>query len=169
MPHHRSQTRRRVTAAGIALLALGAVYGVGFASSGSAAWVVRGSGSSAEVTAGTAVDLSIGSATAATGLYPDGSKAVTFTVHNPNPFPVTIGSATVDSIAVSGGKTPSACTTADIAGLSGAMDPAAAGTTIDAGGDSPAFTVTVSMSAASDDACQGVVATPSVSVQAQAS
>jgi hypothetical protein len=167
MSHFR--IRRRLLAASLGLGGVTVAWSLGFAATGNAAWVVTGSGHASSVTAATASPLSVTGADAATGLYPTGSRTVTFTVHNPNDFDVTLDSATVSSIAVSGGKDAAACGTATIAGLTASMDPGAVGTEIPAGGDSAAFAVTVSMSAASDDACQGVVATPSVTVQGTAS
>ena len=163
------RTPRRLLAPGATLAVFAIAWSFGFAATGNAAWVVTGTGSSSSVTAATASALTVTGATSATGLYPGSSKAVTFTVHNPNPFDVTLDSATVSSIAVSGGKDAGVCTSAAIAGLTATMDAAAAGTEVAAGGDSPAFTVTVAMSIASADACQGVVATPSVTVQGAAS
>ncbi len=125
----RKRSRRRLTTGAAVTVTLGA-WSVGYASTGDAAWVITGSGSSATVAAGIAGSLSIAAATPATGLLPNGSKDVTFTVHNPNSFPVRISAAAVSSVAVSGGKDASVCTSSTIAGLTATMDTAAVGTFI---------------------------------------
>ena len=163
------RTSRRLIVAGATLAAFAVTWSFGFAATGNAAWVVTGTGSSSSVTAATASALTVTAVTPATGLYPGGSKVVTFTIHNPNPFDVTLDSATVSGVAVSGGKDAAICVSATVAGLNATMDAGAVGTEIVAGGDSPSFGVTVAMSIASADACQGVVATPTVTVQGTAS
>ena len=163
----RKRTRRRI-AMGVVVTVAATAWSVGYASTGDAAWLMTGSGNSASVAAGTAGSLSISAATPATGLVPNGSKDVTFTVHNPNAFPVKINGASVASLALSGGTDSTVCNSATVAGLNATMDGTAIGTTIPANGDSASLKVTIAMSAAADNACQGVSVTPSVSITAAA-
>ncbi|MGA8987296.1 hypothetical protein [Aeromicrobium sp.] len=134
-----------------------------------AAWMSNGTGSSQDVTAGTAASLTVNPVTPAiSGLVPGGSKVSSFTVTNNNSYKVTLGTVTVSGFTVSGGT---GCTSTN-AGLSSVVNSAAVGTDV-AGGGTPVssanLTVTVSMSAASDNGCQGATFTPNLSVSGASS
>ncbi len=134
-----------------------------------AAWTSSGTGDSQDVTAGTAATLVVNPVTpAVTGLVPLGSKVSNFTVTNNNSYQVTLGTVTVTSITVTGGT---GCTSGN-SGVTTVVNPAAVGTVVAGGGTAVAsanFTVTLSMSAASDNGCQGATFTPNLSVSGASS
>lgn len=148
-------TRRTATAGLVTLGLLGA--GIAFA-----AWTSTGSDSGA-ATADTAKNLTVVVDDTVTGLYPTGSKDVTFTVKNNNPYPVTLDTATVSNLAVAA---PSAgCTIHDVTtspvSVSDRLAPGATTTAT--------HVVTVNMGADADDACQGKTFTFDLSVSAHSS
>lgn len=134
-----------------------------------AAWTSTGSGDSQDVTAGTAAALHVSPVTpAVTGLVPDSSKVSNFTVSNDNDYEVTLATATVDSITVTGGA---GCTAAN-SDVTATINPAVVGTAVAGGGTDVAsanFTVTVAMGVDSDNGCQGATFTPNLSVSGASS
>ena len=157
--------RNKFRMAGLSVATAGVlVWGVGYASTGNAAWITTGTGTAATVTAGTTAALTVVGITPASGLQPNTNATSTFKVHNPNPFAVKITAASVTGYTLTGGKTPANCDTAAKAGLSPTMDGTAVDTIIPGNGDTSALTITTAMSNLSDDGCQSVVATPNVSV-----
>ena len=152
---------------------LGVVAGTFVAVMGSAvafaAWTSSGTGSAQDVVAGSAASLTVSPvAPAVAGLVPGGSRSSAFTVANANTYQVTLSSASVVSFTVTGGT---GCTAAN-SGVTGVINPSTVGTVVAGGGSavsSPNFTVAVSMSAASDNGCQGASFTPNVSVSGASS
>lgn len=155
--NERRGRRRAVVLFTAVITLLGGAFAV-------AAWLSNGSGSSQDVTAGTAANLTVSPVTpAVTGLVPSTSKVSSFTVANGNPYQVTLSSATVSSITVTGGT---GCTEAN-SDVTATINSSASGTVVAGGGStvsSANFTVTVSMGAASNNGCQGATFTPNVSV-----
>lgn len=127
-----------------------------------AAWTSQGTGSSGQVTAGTTKSLVITQGASASGLTPGSSTNSTYTITNPNTYPVTVTSIAVNSIAVTGGTgTPLACTSAN------SLVTATAGTgtvsiIIPSLGTSAAQTITLTMGADSANGCQGAVFVPNI-------
>ena len=139
-----------VAAATVGLLGLGVAL---------AAWTSTGEGSG-NVDAATAKPLTV-TVTDVNGLYPTGSVDVPFTVTNPNPYDVTVTSVTLKNVTVDGAH--SGCATSVISGtdLTGLSLSAAAD-----GGSTNSRNLTVAMSNAATDACQG--ATFTVTLEATA-
>ncbi len=154
----RRTRRRRVGTFGLALVALAG------GSLAFAAWLSNGTGTSQDVVAGSAAALTVNPVTpAVTGLVPGTSRVSNFTVSNANTYQVTLSSATVSSITVTGGT---GCTAGN-ADVTTTVNASAVGTVVAGGGSSVAsanFTVTVAMGAASDNGCQGATFTPNLSV-----
>ena len=89
------------------ILAVVAVVALIASIAGYAYWSTTGSGT-ASSTAGTTATVTItGSFT--TGIYPGGTKTVSFTATNPNPGTVRVGTVTLASVTT----TPSSCAAAD--------------------------------------------------------
>ncbi len=133
-------TTRRTAIIGTAVLALMGA-GVAFA-----AWTSTGTGSGT-ATGGTAVPLTVSVGTAS-GLTPTNSKPVSFTVTNTNPYAVTLSGATASNFTVDAGH--AGCNVASISG-----SPVVLSDVIPAAGTSPSRNVSIAMSNAANDACQG--------------
>lgn len=158
----RSNGRRTATFGGaFAALMAGAVA--------LAAWTSTGTGSSQDVTAGTAGALTVSPVTpATTGLVPGTSKTSQFTVANANSYAVTLSSVTVTGLTITGGT---GCTAANAA-VTSSVGASAVGTSVAGGGSpvsSPDFVVTLTMGAGSADGCQGATFTPQLSVSGASS
>jgi hypothetical protein len=148
------------------LLIIGAVLVIGTAIAGIAigAWSVSGSGTGyAKASTASAVTLSDASASTTADLYPGASGAVKLNVSNPNPFPVRI-------TAVSGNGTITSDKGASCDASTGVSFANQSSLTLDllANETNKVFTLAgaVSMSNASDNACQGAVFSVPVSVTA---
>jgi hypothetical protein len=146
------------------LLIIGAVLVIGTAIAGIAigAWSVSGSGTGyAKASTASAVTLSDASASTTADLYPGASGAVKLKVSNPNPFPVRI-------TAVSGNGTITSDKGASCDASTGVSFANQSSLTLDllANETNKVFTLAgaVSMSNASDNACQGAVFSVPVSV-----
>jgi hypothetical protein len=117
-----------------------------------AAWTSSGSGTGS-ATAGSAVDLNV-SGDPVSSLYPTVDLPATVDITNPNPYNVTLSSLDFTGATVDLGHStcdPSTVTVADLTGLSDVVQANGANTiTKD---------VTVSMSNAATDACQGATFT----------
>ena len=112
-----------------------------------AAWTSTGSGT-ATATAGSAKSLQVAS-TPATGLFPTGSVTVPVTVTNPNPYKVALSAVEFTGITTDKtGCSASTVTGTDLTGLSGAAN-------VIAPSGSVTKDVTVTMSNAAENACQG--------------
>lgn len=111
-----------------------------------AAWTSTGTGSG-DATAGTAGDLTV-SVGSASGLYPTGSVTVPFTVTNDNDYEVTLSGAEPSNFTVDAGH--STCNVASVDGVDVVLSDVVA-----AAGTSASRNVTVTMSNAATDACQG--------------
>jgi hypothetical protein len=152
---------------------LGIVAGTLVAVMGSAvafaAWTSSGTGSSQDVTAGTAASLAVSPlAGAVAGLVPGATKTSTFKVKNDNTYQVSLSAASVVSFTVTGGT---GCTEAN-SGVTGVINSSAVGTPVAGGGAEIShanFTVAVSMTAASDNGCKGATFTPNLSVSGASS
>ncbi len=142
-------TTRRTAIIGTAVLALMGA-GVAFA-----AWTSTGTGSGTAA-AGNAVPLTVTVSTA-TGLTPTNSKPVGFTVTNNNPYSVTLANAHPSGFTVDAGH--STCNVASISGadvtLSDVLAP---------GATSASHNVSIAMSNAATDACQGATFTFNLTV-----
>lgn len=80
-----ASTRRWRRSATITLLTIGAMLGsIAFAQ-----WLAKGEGQG-RAEAGAAEDLVVTAAAPSDAMYPGGTAAVALTVHNPNPYPVTV-------------------------------------------------------------------------------
>jgi hypothetical protein len=128
-----------------------------------AAWGTSGSGNG-YAKAGTASALTISDASASTtgDLYPGGTGALKLKVTNPNPFPVRITSVTKQTGGTITSDNGAACDAS-----TGVTFTDQTGLTLDlAGGATTTFTLpgAVSMSNASDNACQGAIFTIPVDV-----
>lgn len=123
-----------------------AITGAGIAF---AAWTSTGSGTGT-ATAGSAVNLVV-EGDDITGLYPTGTFPATVTITNPNPYDVTLsGLAFTGATADKAACNAASVTVADLTGLSDVV----------AKNDGSVMKdVTVSMSNAAVDACQGAVFT----------
>ena len=125
----------------------GVVTGLMGAGIAFAAWTSTGSGS-ATATAGSAKSLQVATSPA-TGLYPTGSVTVPVTVTNPNPYKVALSSIEFTGISTDKtGCSAGAVTGTDLTGLSGAAN-------VIAPSGSVTKELTVSMSNAAENACQG--------------
>ena len=148
------------------LLIIGAVLVIGTAIAGIAigAWSVSGSGTGyAKASTASAVTLSDASASTTADLYPGASGPVKLKVSNPNPFPVRI-------TAVSGNGAITSDKGASCDASTGVSFANQSSLTLDllANETNKVFTLAgaVSMSNASDNACQGAVFSVPVSVTA---
>jgi hypothetical protein len=130
-----------------------AILAVGAAGIAYAAWNATGGGS-ASTTATTAQVLSVVDIAPAAALYPGGSSAVKFTIHNPNPYPVKVTSIT-------GGTITSNVTTCTGTGTGVSFDnQLSTNYLVPAGGDLDVTLASAAhMSNASDNTCQGAVFT----------
>lgn len=139
---------------GLALLTGGTAY---------AYWTTTGAGTGT-ASATMAQTLSAGPATVASGLYPGATGiAGTATVSNPNPFPVTITSASFALPTASGSL--GTCTTTGVTLTAGTLPtvPAKAG-----GQDGTvALPFTAAMTNASQTGCQGATFTSTVTLAGQ--
>ena len=121
----------------VALIGLGVAY---------AAWTSTGTGAGT-ATAGTAASLTVTVGSGA-NLYPTGTVDVGFTVKNNNPYEVTLSSAHPQGISVDAAH--SGCNVASVTAADVPLSDAIA-----AGATSPSHNVSLSMSNAAVDACQG--------------
>jgi hypothetical protein len=121
----------------VALIGVGVAY---------AAWTSTGTGTGT-ASAGTAASLTVTVGTG-TNLYPTGSVNVGFTVKNNNPYQVTLSNAHPQNVSVDAAH--SACNVASVTAADVAVSDVIA-----AGATSPSHNVTLSMSNAAVDACQG--------------
>jgi hypothetical protein len=124
-----------------------------------ALWSANGSGSG-QAKALTAQTITVGAATATADLYPGGpAGAVSFTLTNPNPYPVTLTSMTPGSITSSD---PVNCPVTNVAAV------AKTGLALNVGASATTGGLTIpgvmSMVAAAPDGCQGVTFTVSLSL-----
>jgi hypothetical protein len=121
------------------------LFGAGIAY---AAWTSTGLGSG-DVTAGSAQNLSIAGADVS-GLYPTKSVTQTLTFTNPNSYDVTITDLVQDgAVTVDSGHSGCNASSVSFAGLSGLS------LVVPAGTNNVTKDVTVAMSNAANDACQG--------------
>ena len=150
----RSVVKRRravaLLASAVALSAAGLVF---------AAWLASGGGSG-YAQAGTAQALSTVSVSAATGdaLYPGGTGDVVIKISNPNPYPVSITSVSLDGAAsaITADAGHAACTTTGVS----FTDQTGLSIAVPANGDATAtLTDAVAMSNASLNGCQGATFT----------
>lgn len=156
IPVKAGRNKRRL---GIVVVAFLAVMGGAIAI---AAWTSNGTGDSGSVAAGTATPLVITQGTPAIGLTPGTSKDSTYTITNPNTYPVTVTSITLNSIGVTGGTgLPAPCTSANSA-VTATAGTGAASITIAAAGTSAAQAVTLTMGNTSANGCQTAVFTPNI-------
>jgi hypothetical protein len=138
----RTATRRTaIVAATVAGLA---VTGVAFA-----AWTSTGTGT-ATATAGHAQNLVVDGADDVTGLFPTGSVTVPVTVTNPNPYKVKLSSLTFDSATTTKAGCDASVVTAPSQSPTNELAANNGSATID---------VTVSMSNAAANECQGAAFT----------
>jgi hypothetical protein len=129
------------------LIVGGTVAGLMGAGVAFAAWTSTGTGT-ATATAGSAKSLQV-TAGAAAGLFPTGSVTVPVTVTNPNPYKVALSAVEVTGISTSTpGCSSGTVTGTDLTGLTGA-------TNVIAPSASLTKDVTVTMSNAAENACQG--------------
>jgi hypothetical protein len=136
----RTSLKRSIVIGGTVAGLMGA--GVAFA-----AWTSTGTGT-ATATADSAKSLQVTSSPV-TGLFPTGSIAVPVTVTNPNPYKVALSSLQVVGIATDRtGCSAGSVTGADLTGLSGAAN-------VIAPSGSLTKDLTVTMSNAAENACQG--------------
>lgn len=127
-----------------------------------AAWTGTGTGDSGSVAAGTTTPLVITQGTPAVGLTPGTSKDSTYTITNPNTYPVTVTSITLNSIGVSGGTgVPAPCTSVNAA-VTVTAGTGTVSIAIAAAGTSTAQTLTLTMGSTSANGCQSAVFTPNV-------
>ncbi len=136
------RTSKRVLVVGGTVAALTGV-GVAFA-----AWTSTGTGSGT-TTAGTAKDLTVTAATP-TGLFPTGTVTMPVTVTNNNPYKVQLNTIEFVDAAVS---TPG-CSASTVSSAGGSYQDV-----VIVPGGSVSKDLTVSMSNAAEDACQGAVFT----------
>jgi predicted transcriptional regulator len=127
-----------------------------------AAWTSTGSGTGT-ATAGT--DAGVGVAgNAVSGLFPTGTKDITVTVSNPNPYAVDLDSITADSVAVDATHGTAGCVVTGIVTADGgtyAGDNATDRIAAKVGDTVSSITrdLTVHMGADAADACKGAVFT----------
>jgi len=145
----RSGARLTVVSAYTALAVM-VTAGLGYA-----AWTATGSGSGgAEARTAQALTVAAGSTTA--DLYPGVAGAVVFSVTNPNPYDVSVTSASITSIASVTGAGAGGCTADDFTTNTGSVS----ATTVPAGGTATVTLVGgLSMDLAAGDGCQGVTVT----------
>jgi hypothetical protein len=143
-----TQGRRRKIAAVAAFAAVAAGGGAAWA-----LWSAGGSGSG-QASALTAQSITVTAAAGPATLYPGATDGdVTFTLTNPNPYPVELASMTAGAITTSNPACASSnITVAPAAGLALAVGP-------NATSGVQTIADVVSMSAAAPDACQGVTFT----------
>ncbi len=157
-------TRRSAAVAVVVLGLIGA--GVAFA-----AWTSTGTGDTNTATAGTATGLTVNAGAAVTGLYPTKSVVLNPTVTNGNTYPVKLMTVSVNSVKADATHETAGCTVA-VSGASATAPSAAvinALPVIAAGGNSAALPITVSLSASSDNACQGAAFTVNFTATADSS
>lgn len=159
---HSERARRRPRRRALLVVAALAT-GVIAAGIAIGAWSVSGSGSGyAKAASGSALTLSDASASTTADLYPGATGSVKLRVTNPNAFPVRITTVTgTGAVTSDKGAACDAATGVTFSNQSSlALDLAAGATTT--------FTLSgaVSMSNASDNACQGAVFSVPVSVTA---
>ncbi len=143
--------KTRLIGAGVTVLVLG-VVGLVYA-----AWTTNGSGSG-YAKAGTAQDLSTVATAVTTGdLYPNGNGTVKLTVHNPNPYAVTITDVTAGTGDVTASGGIGVC---DITGVT-FLDQNGLSIGIPANGDSDVINLAnaAHMSNESENGCQDAVFT----------
>jgi hypothetical protein len=130
---------------------VGVVFAIGALMAGTvafAAWTSNGTGIGT-ATAGSAKNLTI-SVSNVSGLYPTGTFNVPFTVTNPNAYAVALSKVQLQSVTVDkAGCTAGVVTGADLVDTD----------VIPAGGTSASRNLSISMSNAAEDACQGAVFT----------
>jgi hypothetical protein len=134
-----------------------------------AAWTSEGSGSGT-ATAGTDAGVTV-SGNAVSGLFPTGTKDITVTVGNPNPYAVDLDSITADSVVVDTTHGAAGCLVTDIVSADGGSYPgdnaadriaAKVGSTV----STISRDLTVHMTADADDACKGAIFTVSYTAHA---
>ena len=136
----RTSLKRSIIVGGTVAGLMGA--GVAFA-----AWTSTGTGT-ATATAGSAKSLQV-TTSPVTGLFPTGSVTVPVTVTNPNPYKVALSSLEFAGVtADKTGCSASAVTGVDLTGLTGAAN-------VIAPAGSLTKDLTVTMSNAAENACQG--------------
>ena len=138
-----------IAGAGATVLASGTAF---------AYWTTVGAGSGA-ASATTAAPLTTAGVVSATGLYPGGTAQGSIVVTNPNPFAVSVGSATFAPAAT----TTSACVTTGVSFVAAPAPTPAAPLVVPAKGTAT-LSYSVSMSTTSDDGCQGAAFTSSLSL-----
>jgi hypothetical protein len=151
---HKTRRTAAVTAGVVALTGVGVAF---------AAWTSTGTGSG-QATATTAQNLTVTVAQNVTGLYPTGSKDVSFTVKNNNPYRVTLDSALISNLAVVGAPAGCSLSAINVTTPASLSDVLAAGATTSA-----AHVATISMGANADDGCQGQSFTFDVTVSGHSS
>jgi hypothetical protein len=146
-PRRRAWTRRRVVAvvAWTVTLALPAA-------AATALWSASGTGDGTS-RALTATGLQVSAGTVTADLYPGAAGVVSFSVHNPNGFAVTVNAGTVNAISGITGSA-GACTSASFTLGTASVTP----TTIAAGGtETVLMTGALTMKVSAGDGCQGAV------------
>ena len=137
--------RKNIKRSAVVGTTVAAVFGVGI---GFAAWTNYGEGSGA-VTAGQAAQMTV-NVSGVTGLFPTGTKNVTFTVTNTNPYQVQLNNAELKTVTlVTGG---SQCDPAVVTGTS--VDLSAVPVLAPSATSAPQ-TFPVTMSNLAHDDCQG--------------
>jgi hypothetical protein len=159
--------KRRVIGAAVTVLVLGVV---GFVY---AAWTSSGSGSG-YAQAGTAQSLTTSDVSGSAfthNLYPGTSGDLNIKINNPNSYPVTVTSITSNGVIQADGTHQTAgCGTATDASTTGVTFPNPGTQSISvapSGSTTTTLTNKVSMSNASDNACQGATFTIPVSISGQ--
>lgn len=159
------RAHKRITVVGVATAVL---VGGGIAFAG---WMSSGTGDATPATAGSALALTVNVGTGATNLLPTQSVVVNPTVTNPNSYKVKLKTVSINSVTPDAAHVTAGCTVA----LSGASATAPTQAVIDAlpvvsaGGTSAAIPITVALSAASDNACQGAQFTVNFTATSEAS
>lgn len=134
---HAAKRLTVIVVAVVALIGLGVAY---------AAWTSTGTGTGT-ATAGSAANLTV-TVGSGTNLYPTGTVNVGFTVKNNNPYQVTLSNAHPQNFSVDAAH--SGCNVASVTAADVAVSDVIA-----AGATSPSHNVTLAMSNAAVDACQG--------------
>ncbi len=141
-----------IAGAGVTVLASGTAF---------AYWTTVGAGTGTAA-ATTAQPLTTGPATAAPGLHPGGSATGSVVITNPNPFAVSVTSATFAAAAT----TAPGCTTTGVTFAPATPLSAAAPLPVPARG-AVTLSYTVQMTNASDDGCQGASFTSALTLAGQ--
>ena len=147
--------RRTIKRSAVVGGTVAAVFGVGI---GFAAWTNYGEGSGA-VTAAQAQDLTV-SVTGVSGLFPTGTKNVSFTVDNPNPYAVKLTKVELKDVAVTTGGPM--CLPSVVTGSTVTLG--APSDVVAASGTSGSYNFPVTMSNLAHDDCQNAVFTVTLGV-----